>query len=239
MTALERRLLENHHAFTARHRGAVLREEGIVRWESASEAFSCVLLESASAAASVEARAVRTFPWSSGAAPELGRRGYEQVGCLRYMVLARTLRAHRTVDLDVRRATREIELAGFSYVQSHGFVAAGEPVEPLYAFLHEANRRNLHDPAQTFFVGYLDRAPAAVTLLLVHDGIAGIYAVATLPGLRRRGFSRALLGAAMQRAQGLGCDVVTLQVERGSDAEQVYVGAGFEVLFDSTLWSRS
>jgi GNAT superfamily N-acetyltransferase len=238
-----RRLLENHLCFTALHRGDVIRESDLIRWQSTHEAFCCLLLQSEGALAALraETRAVRTFPWSGDVAPALARLGFREAGALRYM----SLPAHSAPSsaaphgLRIEPARTEAQLSRFSDVQSRSFLLPGEPLEPLRAFLHAANLKNLGHPAQNFYVGSVDGAPAAVTLLLVHEGTAGIYAVATLPAVRRRGLSRALLARAIADARGLGCDLVTLQVHRDSDAERLYRHLGFSVDFDCLLWERT
>jgi ribosomal protein S18 acetylase RimI-like enzyme len=139
---------------------------------------------------------------------------------------------------DVRVAKDELELAQFSDVQSRGFLSLGNNLESLHAFLHGANQKNLNHPAQTFYIGYLNGRPIAVTLLLIHERTAGICAVATLPDFRRRGFSRVLLARAIADARERHCDTLTLQVHRDSDAERLYSHLSFAVEFDCTLWNK-
>jgi GNAT superfamily N-acetyltransferase len=238
----DRDLLDNHHAFTARHRGDVVRLAGAVRWDSPSAYFRCVLLDSAEGLSAVtgETAAVRTFPWSAHLAPTLERLGFQRGAELRTMRSDPQgsdvgVPAHVTIE----QVTDEAGMARFSDVQTRGFADPGEELEPLYTFLHAANLRNLGEADQRFYVGWADGAPVAVTLLLVYGSTAGIYAVATLPEHRRRGYSRALLTRATCDARDLGCEVVTLQVFLGSDAERVYTSLGFTVAFDCQLWARS
>lgn len=157
------------------------------------------------------------------------------------MILApgRAPSAPQIPNFSIRTASDEGELSRFSDVQSRGFLSPSEALEPLYTFLHDANRKNLNHPNQIFYIGYLDGVPVAVTLLVIHEGTAGIYAVATLPEFRRRGFSRVLLGRAIADGRRLGCDTVTLQVHQDSDAERLYRHLGFEVEFDCLLWKQT
>ncbi|OGQ26734.1 MAG: hypothetical protein A2138_23315 [Deltaproteobacteria bacterium RBG_16_71_12] len=140
-------------------------------------------------------------------------------------------------DVDVTLAVDEAGLARFSDVQAGGFAAPGADPAPLRAFLHAANAPNLGHPAQSFLVASVDGTAAAVTLVVRHQGSAGIYAVATLPAWRRRGLSTLLLARAVTDARRAGSDVVTLQVEGGSDAERLYARLGFAVDFDCQLWA--
>lgn len=241
-TLTQRRILENHLLFTSLHRADVIRRPGLIRWESASDEFCCTLLESGGALSSLPAqeRAARTFPWTGDVALALGGLGFEPAGCVRYMTLGpdRVVPPASTTGIELRLARSPDELAGFSGVQSRSFLDPGERLEPLYEFLHAANLKNLNHPAQTFYVGCFEGRPVAVTLLLIDQGVAGIYAVATLPEFRRRGFSRRLLARAVSDARRLGCETVTLQVHRGSEAERLYLNLGFSVEFDCVLWSK-
>ena len=66
----------------------------------------------------------------------------------------------------------------------------------------------------------------ATTELLLTDGVAGIYLVATQPAYRRRGMATALVSAALIRAREEGMPVATLQAS--GDGEPVYRRMGFE-----------
>ncbi|MCS7222623.1 MAG: GNAT family N-acetyltransferase [Anaerolineae bacterium] len=82
-------------------------------------------------------------------------------------------------------------------------------------------------------VSYLaewDGKPAGCAQLFREAGVAGIYAVGTLPAFRRRGIASALVGHLMREAIAHE-DHVCLQVIAGSPAEQVYVRLGFQRLF--------
>jgi GNAT superfamily N-acetyltransferase len=234
-------LLENHHAFMALHRGTVSRLDGAVRWDSDEAYFRCLLLESRPGLAAIghDTLAVRTFPWSADLAPDLERLGFGPTGVLRYMVSApRTAEVPTPPDFTITLATDVAGMERFSDVQSRGFQDPGEELEPLYTFLHGANVRNVGHPAQRFYVAHVGGEPVAVTLLLTQASTCGIYAVATLPEHRRRGYSRILLSRAMNDAERAGASVVTLQVFRDSDAERVYTRLGFTVEFDCQLWAR-
>jgi ribosomal-protein-alanine N-acetyltransferase len=60
---------------------------------------------------------------------------------------------------------------------------------------------------------------------------AHLMRIATLPAWRSRGLARALLGAALARARGAGCEHMLLEVARANaDAVRLYREAGFEVI---------
>jgi ribosomal protein S18 acetylase RimI-like enzyme len=62
--------------------------------------------------------------------------------------------------------------------------------------------------------------------LAFHDGIAGIYNVATLAHARRRGFGAALTLHCMREARTLGASLAVLQASQ--DGFSVYIGLGFQ-----------
>lgn len=84
------------------------------------------------------------------------------------------------------------------------------------------------EPATGFAVAILDRRPVAVGLG-VHDGDwLGIFNMATLPGMRRRGAARAVMSALAGWAASRGARTAYLQVEVGNDpARRMYGGLGF------------
>lgn len=89
-------------------------------------------------------------------------------------------------------------------------------------------------PAELFdeqprFTGYLDGEPVAVSSLVMTDGVAGIYAVATLPRARKRGIGAAMTLYAMAEGRRRGASIAMLQA---SDmGRPVYEKIGFETVF--------
>ncbi len=93
------------------------------------------------------------------------------------------------------------------------------------------------DPANTYYLAYLE-GRAVATLHLLRDGAtAGIYAVGTAKAHRRKGVSSTLLARAIADAQAAGCDVVCLSTDAGGDAERLYTNLGFARAFESELWT--
>jgi GNAT superfamily N-acetyltransferase len=92
------------------------------------------------------------------------------------------------------------------------------------------------DEANTFYLAYLEGAPAG-TLHLLRDGTtAGIYAVTTVRAHRRKGIGSMLTARAIADARAAGCDVVCLSTDAGGYAERLYTELGFVTAFESQVW---
>jgi len=85
-----------------------------------------------------------------------------------------------------------------------------------------------------FYLGRLDGRPAATTVLVQTDDVAGIYSVATADGARRRGLGSAVTSAAVGRAHEMGSRAVVLQ---SSDMGlRVYEAIGFRTVVEYAIF---
>ena len=90
--------------------------------------------------------------------------------------------------------------------------------------------RKRHVQPELFLVGEVDGAVVA-TVLAGYDGHRGwVYHVAVAPGVRRRGYGRAMMAAAEERLRALGCPKLNLQINRwNADVVAFYESLGYMV----------
>jgi GNAT superfamily N-acetyltransferase len=86
-------------------------------------------------------------------------------------------------------------------------------------------RWTIENPATHLYVAYIDGRPAAALATLQHEGIVGVYHVATLPFARRRGIAGNLLILALRDALQAGCTQATLTAT--PEARHLYELLGF------------
>lgn len=104
----------------------------------------------------------------------------------------------------------------------------------LDAFAREIPRRLTAEPAPLRWLGRVDGQPVATSRVSLGGGVAGLYAILTLPAHRGRGIGRAMTLAALRAAAGLGYRIGVLQ---SSDLGYgVYVNLGFRDLFTYDIY---
>ncbi|SDM13566.1 GNAT family N-acetyltransferase [Aliiruegeria lutimaris] len=87
-----------------------------------------------------------------------------------------------------------------------------------------------HFEDQPRFTAYLDGEPVAVSSLVITEGLAGVYAVATLPNARKRGLGTAMTLHAMAEGKRRGARMATLQAT--TMGRPIYEKIGFRKIFD-------
>jgi ribosomal protein S18 acetylase RimI-like enzyme len=126
-------------------------------------------------------------------------------------------------DLEIARVEDAGGLARFD----RAFTVAGDAeaaIEP--GLLQLLARSGYGDSDQwTHYLGTLDGAAVATTSVFAGAGAAGIYLVATVPALRRRGIATALVFEALRRARNAGYTIGTLQTS--SEGMGLYRALGF------------
>ncbi len=95
------------------------------------------------------------------------------------------------------------------------------------------------DARSIHFVGYLGKEPATTATLLLSEGMAGIFDVATPPRLRRLGLAGTVTHVAMSLARAWGYRHACLQ--SSAMGENLYRSLGFETVFFERAfsWSRT
>ena len=84
------------------------------------------------------------------------------------------------------------------------------------------------------YLGLLDGRAVATSRISIGGGVAGLYAVATLPNVRGRGIGRALTIAALEAGRTLGYRIGVLQAS--DDGLPVYRRIGFRTMFDYAVY---
>lgn len=104
----------------------------------------------------------------------------------------------------------------------------------LDAFAREIPRRLPSEPVPLRWLGRVDGQPVATSRVSLGGGVAGLYAILTLPAHRGRGIGRAMTLAALRAAAGLGYRIGVLQ---SSDLGYgVYGKLGFRELFTYDIY---
>lgn len=99
---------------------------------------------------------------------------------------------------------------------------------------------SIDDPGyreQVRYIGYLDGKPVASTALVLDSGVAGIYAVATVPEARKRGIGNYLTKMPLLEARKRGYRIGILQ--SSSAGYPIYQRLGFKDVFKYTLYLQS
>ncbi len=91
--------------------------------------------------------------------------------------------------------------------------------------------------ATSMYIGEYSGKPIATSLLYISNGVAGIYAVSTLPEFRGKGFGAALTAFAAKEGFSNGCDLASLQAS--AVGVPVYFRMGFRFVFDYECWTIS
>ena len=104
----------------------------------------------------------------------------------------------------------------------------------LDAFAREIPRRLPSEPVPLRWLGRVDGQPVATSRVSLGGGVAGLYAILTLPSHRGRGIGRAMTLAALRAAAGIGYRIGVLQ---SSDLGYgVYLKLGFRDLFTYDIY---
>jgi len=110
------------------------------------------------------------------------------------------------------------------------------PKEATHKFRNILHGNGL-DPSHRWFLGLMNGRPVATSAMILHEDVAAIYCVATLPNFRGRGIGTAITREPLQVAKSAGYRVAVL--EASAKGLPVYERIGFKELcrFRSLTWS--
>lgn len=91
--------------------------------------------------------------------------------------------------------------------------------------------------AQYRYIGYLDGVPVATSALVLEAGVAGVYAVATLPEARRKGIGNRMTREPLMKAKDMGYRVAILQ--SSSAGFPIYERIGFSEVCTYRLYLQN
>jgi GNAT superfamily N-acetyltransferase len=233
----------NHLVFLANHRGEVVIDAGGVTVRSSLEGFSFWSPGSPNAAVPSGVRCVRLMPnatltWANRLMPA----GFARAESLTYLqsALQKPSPPQHVGSDEVVVVSNDTEAITFADVQLAGFIEPDDPTRQLWQrVFEEVACRVFHRPDHRLYLVTAAGRPSAVGLLAFAAGIAGLYAVATRPEMRKRGLARLLLDTARNDAQRMGFARLILQAETGSYADRLYRGAGFTEAYVATFWRHS
>jgi len=100
--------------------------------------------------------------------------------------------------------------------------------------------KTITDPqyqSQQRYIGYLEDVPVATSALVLDAGVAGIYAVATLPEARQKGIGRMMTMMPLLEARDMGYRIGILQSSPAGYS--VYQKLGFQELWKYSLYLQS
>ena len=130
--------------------------------------------------------------------------------------------------LVIQRVSDSAGLAAWMDVWMHFDDGPRQPRERLYLSLGLGNRPLRH------YLARLHRQPVAVSQLFLGREAAGLYCVATLPEMRRRGIGTAIILAPLYDARELGHRAAVLA--RSREGQQLYRRIGFELYSNAGLY---
>lgn len=132
--------------------------------------------------------------------------------------------SHPSPGIRVEEVTDTATLKICSRTAANGFQLPPEAADGYMNFVESYG----FGPTRRWFLGYLDDRAASVALVVMHENVAAVYCVATLPEMRGKGLGKAVTLAAIMAAKKAGKKVAVL--EASEMGQPVYEKLGFRVL---------
>ncbi len=140
--------------------------------------------------------------------------------------------------LELDLLTPSAQPAGVEIGQTRDLALLAQPLGAGYAFAPEFLTDGipaLLDHCEGW-IAHVDGRLAAGLVLVMHQGDAGVFMVATAPELRRRGAATHALSIALLDASQRGCTTSTLQAS--AMGQSVYTALGYRTFGTYELWER-
>jgi ribosomal protein S18 acetylase RimI-like enzyme len=135
------------------------------------------------------------------------------------------------VPVEIRQVTDATTLTDHTRVVAAGFEWDADVLSRVF-------RRTLPAAAAwRGFVGYVDGEAAGASQLVINNGVAGIYYVATTESMRRRGIGDAMTRHALGIGAANGCTIGSLQAS--PMGRPIYERMGFEVVAQYRTYVRA
>src|SRR5690348_1364394 len=165
--------------------------------------------------------------WSAWPAPDLRAHGLHLIGHPPLMVRPAGPISPPPPDLRIVEVRDDATLAAFNAVMIDGY--------PLSEF-QAAGIRSMWDARilgspYRLWVGFVAEKPVSIASAYVGERAVGIYAVATLPETRGKGYGAALTAHATQAAPEL-----PAELQASDDGRPVYLRLGFQIVTEYALW---
>jgi ribosomal protein S18 acetylase RimI-like enzyme len=232
----KRNILEHHIYFLSTHRGQRESLEQTELIHSNKSYFNIAFTFSTEAVETVSPMFNLYLPDWINIDDKL--KNWKSSGAITYMTLNDTNQIwNLNTNLQVRKASSMQEIEDFSLVQGKGFCDPGEDFNEWYPWMREMNIKNFKNSDQNFYIAYEKEKPLAVALSIIHNGIAGLYAVATLPEYRNQGISTSIMKSVTNDCIKNNIHVITLQVNTNSYAHHFYKKLGFINAFECKIFS--
>jgi GNAT superfamily N-acetyltransferase len=194
--------------------------------------------------AMINAQGAPAFWWlGPGTKPDdlgltLERRGLEPVGEVPGMALnlhSMDSRLPEIAGFSVEKVGNETQQALWARVAAIGTGFPNNAVDAMEKI--EVTLCDSAYRAQHRYIGYLDGKPVASAALVLDSGVAGVYAIATIPEARQQGIGRYMTMLPLLKAHRLGYRVAILQAS--SMGYPVYKKLGFNDVCNYDLYIQA
>lgn len=144
--------------------------------------------------------------------------------CMIMKVTETFIASPQSEHIEIREVLTSDELLLKCTIEKIGFDATDHMAHDYYQTYVQSGFG--HDASWHHYMGWQDGQAVAVAAVLLHQGIAGIYGVATLPHARKQGIATTLMHHILREIARLGYALVTLSPTEMSDA--LYRRLGFQ-----------